>query len=167
VLDEPTTGLDPNQIIEIRSLIRELGRSKTVILSTHILQEVEAVCSRVLILNEGRIAAQGAPAEIGAAMKGGDTWEILVKAGAGGSVAVIEKSLAALGLEKPQVVQEEGGLAKITLFAPDAGEASAGEKLFDWAVSGGHKILEMSRKRLSLEDIFVKLTREQLTGEKS
>ena len=64
ILDEPTSGLDPNQIIEIRSLIKELGKTKTVILSTHILQEVEAVCSRLLILNEGRIAAQGTLAEI-------------------------------------------------------------------------------------------------------
>ena len=64
VLDEPTSGLDPNQIIEIRSLIREFGKNKTVILSTHILQEVEAVCSRLIILNEGCIIAQGTFEEI-------------------------------------------------------------------------------------------------------
>ena len=61
ILDEPTTGLDPNQIIEIRKLICDIGREKTVILSTHILQEVEAVCNRVLILNHGKIVAQGTP----------------------------------------------------------------------------------------------------------
>ena len=64
ILDEPTSGLDPNQIIEIRSLIRELGKSKTVILSTHILNEVEALCSKLIILNEGRIIAQGTLEEI-------------------------------------------------------------------------------------------------------
>jgi len=64
ILDEPTSGLDPNQIIEMRTLIRELGKRKTVILSTHILSEVEAVCSRLIILNKGRIAAQGTPEEI-------------------------------------------------------------------------------------------------------
>jgi ABC-2 type transport system ATP-binding protein len=64
ILDEPTTGLDPNQILEIRSLIRSLGAEKTVILSTHILQEVEALCSEVVILHEGRIVAQGSTAEI-------------------------------------------------------------------------------------------------------
>jgi ABC-2 type transport system ATP-binding protein len=70
ILDEPTTGLDPNQIIEIRALIRELGKRKTVILSTHILQELEAVATQVLIINRGKIAAQGRPEEIAGAMKG-------------------------------------------------------------------------------------------------
>jgi ABC-2 type transport system ATP-binding protein len=65
VLDEPTSGLDPNQIVEIRALIRGLGERKTVLLSTHILQEVEAVCGRVLIMNAGRLAAQGTVEEIG------------------------------------------------------------------------------------------------------
>jgi ABC-2 type transport system ATP-binding protein len=65
VLDEPTSGLDPNQIVEIRDLIRSLGERKTVLLSTHILQEVEAVCGRVLIMNAGRLAAQGTVEEIG------------------------------------------------------------------------------------------------------
>jgi ABC-2 type transport system ATP-binding protein len=64
VLDEPTSGLDPNQIVEIRSLIRSLGEKKTVVLSTHILQEVEALCRRVLIMNAGRLVAQGTPDEI-------------------------------------------------------------------------------------------------------
>ena len=64
ILDEPASGLDPNQIVEIRTLIRDLGKSKTVILSTHILKEVEAVCSRIIILNEGCIAAQGTLDEI-------------------------------------------------------------------------------------------------------
>ena len=70
ILDEPTTGLDPNQIQEIRHLIRTLGNDKTVILSTHILGEVEAVCDRVLILNEGRIAASGTTDAIGRELKG-------------------------------------------------------------------------------------------------
>lgn len=76
ILDEPTTGLDPNQILEIRALIRELGKSKTVILSTHILQEVEAVCSQVIIIHQGRIAAQGTSAEIGRTLKGQDSWHL-------------------------------------------------------------------------------------------
>ena len=69
VLDEPTSGLDPNQIVEIRALIRDLGREKTVILSTHILQEVEALCRRVLIMNAGRLIAQGTPEEIARGMQ--------------------------------------------------------------------------------------------------
>ncbi|MDO8593281.1 MAG: ATP-binding cassette domain-containing protein [bacterium] len=64
ILDEPTTGLDPNQIVEIRDLIKNIGREKTVIFSTHILSEVSATCDRVIIINNGRIAGQGAPSEL-------------------------------------------------------------------------------------------------------
>lgn len=64
ILDEPTTGLDPNQILEIRDLIKEIGTKKTIILSSHILSEVEATCSRVIIINKGKIVADGSPAEL-------------------------------------------------------------------------------------------------------
>jgi ABC-2 type transport system ATP-binding protein len=168
ILDEPTSGLDPNQIIEIRSLIRELGKRKTVILSTHILQEVEAVCSRVLILNGGRIAAQGTAEEIAGAMKGGDspweaedTWELLLK---GGTANHIQNRLAYLGEGIKTVHAEtlEGGLVRLGFVVrderfPNTAEG-IGEAIFDWAVSENLKILRMDRKRLSLEDIFVKLT---------
>ncbi|MDR0475335.1 MAG: ATP-binding cassette domain-containing protein [Treponema sp.] len=169
ILDEPTSGLDPNQIIEIRSLIRELGKRKTVILSTHILQEVEAVCSRVLILNEGRIAAQGTPEEIAGTMKGAskglDTWELYLK---GAEAADIEGRLAGLDRETGEISTEtvEDGIIRIG-FVVRNGETYSldGELIFDWAVSQGYKIIGMSRKKLSLEDIFVKLTSEQLTAE--
>jgi ABC-2 type transport system ATP-binding protein len=138
ILDEPTTGLDPNQIIEIRSLITELGKSKTVILSTHILQEVEAICNQVLILNEGKIAAQGTPEEIAGTMKGGETWSLRVK---------------------------DAGEIKDISYSIPAEDASGeddekAERVFDWAVGRGYKILQMTRQKLSLEDIFVKLTTE-------
>jgi ABC-2 type transport system ATP-binding protein len=186
ILDEPTGGLDPNQIIEIRSLIRELGKRKTVILSTHILREVEAVCSQVLILNQGRIAAQGRPEEIAGAMKGGDTWELVLKervlpGGASPSAGIapdgqggpegfrpLREKLRRLG---PDVVPGPlegltGGAVKLSFFIPggagDAGEA-AGERIFDWALAEGCKILMMNRKPFSLEDIFVRLTAEENT----
>jgi ABC-2 type transport system ATP-binding protein len=81
VLDEPTSGLDPNQIVEIRALIRGLGQRKTVLLSTHILQEVEAVCGRMLIMNAGRLAAQGTVAEIarGLGMENGGLEQIFTR----------------------------------------------------------------------------------------
>ena len=176
ILDEPTSGLDPNQIIEIRSLIRELGKRKTVILSTHILQEVEAVCSRVLILNEGRIAAQGTAEEIALTMKerGGDTWELQLK---GASKDDIESKLAAIipgglsGRKLSDVNAEttENGIINLRFNLPASSKSGEqffdGELIFDWAVSQGYKILGMSRKKLSLEDIFVKLTHEPLTHE--
>jgi ABC-2 type transport system ATP-binding protein len=171
ILDEPTNGLDPNQIIEIRSLIKELGRRKTVILSSHILQEVEAICSRVLIINEGKIAAQGTPEEIAGTIKGGDTWELILK---GNDVETIKSRLRLLGegISAPSLDSEvraetlEDGTVSLSFYiAGDAAHAEenipAGERIFDWAVASNLKILGMSRKKLSLEDIFVKLTAEE------
>jgi ABC-2 type transport system ATP-binding protein len=174
ILDEPTSGLDPNQIIEIRSLIRELGKRKTVILSTHILQEVEAVCTRVLILNEGRIAAQGTPEEIAETIKtasrGIDTWELYLK---GAEAAGIENRLRLPGMEAGEVKAEslDNGIVQLgfnlTGRGPESGDSHSleGELIFDWAVSQGYKIIGMNRKKLSLEDIFVQLTSEPLTSE--
>ena len=186
ILDEPTSGLDPNQIIEIRALIRELGKSKTVILSTHVLSEVEAVCSRVLILNEGRIAAQGTPEEIAQTLKspgsqasretqasigGYDTWELYMK---GAQAADIENRIASLGLSGGTGIEisglsaetTENGIIRLCFSIRNTGSAvdssaENGEQIFDWAVSHGYKIIGMTRKKISLEDIFVKLTSEE------
>ncbi|MCL2758609.1 MAG: ATP-binding cassette domain-containing protein [Treponema sp.] len=163
ILDEPTTGLDPNQIIEIRSLIKELGKRKTVILSTHILQEVEAICTQVLIINDGRIAALGRPDEIAGTMKGGDTWELLLKCSGEPDADTIRDKLSLLGnLSNTMVEITDNGFASANFFVPSETENSnAGELIFDWAVSQNFKILGMSRKKLSIEDIFVKLTNEE------
>jgi ABC-2 type transport system ATP-binding protein len=162
ILDEPTTGLDPNQIIEIRSLIKDLGRSKTVILSTHILQEVEAVCTQVLILNAGRIAAQGSPSHIAANLRGGENWTLTLK---GADAASIRRSLKEFaagfdgGMEISDVSGTEGGgVSAAFVISGAAASVSSAERIFDWAVSLNLKILEMTRKKTSLEDIFVKLT---------
>ncbi|MCX7655837.1 MAG: ATP-binding cassette domain-containing protein [Treponemataceae bacterium] len=165
ILDEPTTGLDPNQIIEIRNLIRELGTSKTVILSTHILQEVEAVCSQVLIIHEGRIAAQGTTEEIAATLKGGNSWVLIVKGikkedpapkmqALPSSLSLSHKELLADGTMRLHIVETTGGQGA------SVEPLQLSEALFDWAVGEGLKILEMQRQRLSLEDIFVRLTTE-------
>ncbi|MCL2273123.1 MAG: ATP-binding cassette domain-containing protein [Treponema sp.] len=158
ILDEPTTGLDPNQIIEIRSLIKELGKRKTIILSTHILQEVEAICTQVLIINDGRIAAQGKPEEIAGSLKGGDTWELVIKGDS--SADSIRGKLQSLGnLSNVLVETTSSGFISANFFSPsEAQDANAGERIFDWAVGNGLKLLEMNRKKLSIEDIFVRLT---------
>jgi ABC-2 type transport system ATP-binding protein len=164
ILDEPTTGLDPNQIIEIRSLIKELGKRKTVILSTHILQEVEAICTQVLIINDGRIAAQGSPEEIAGTMKGGDTWELILK-GAGYDVdtGAVSGKLSSLGsISNVAAETTADGYVCANFFIPEAQDgANTGERIFDWAVSQNLKILGMSRKKISIEDIFVKLTSDE------
>jgi len=159
ILDEPTNGLDPNQIIEIRSLIKELGRRKTVILSSHILQEIEAICSRILIIHEGKIAAQGTPAEIAGTLKGGDTWELLLK---GADKSGITDKLRVLGQVSNILVETtDSGFIMAKFFIPSQDETNTGEKIFDWAVTQNLKILEMNRKKLSIEDIFVKLTSDE------
>jgi ABC-2 type transport system ATP-binding protein len=169
ILDEPTTGLDPNQIIEIRSLIRELGRTKTVILSTHILQEVDAVCNQVLILNEGKIAAQGTPESIAGTMKGGENWDVLLKAADGGRLSAdgLRANIqsfardAALAVDIGSVEANTDGTARAAFFIQSGGETEQhthAERIFDWAVASNLKILSMNKKKLSLEDIFVKLT---------
>jgi ABC-2 type transport system ATP-binding protein len=159
ILDEPTTGLDPNQIIEIRELIRSLGESKTVILSTHILQEVEAICSNVIILNEGRVAAQGAPSEIGEALKGEERIRLRLKPGARLELSGLSTipGLRSVAYFEPE---SEGVWAAEIAMPPAGSGAEAGELVFDWAVSKGIKLLELERRRLSLEEIFVKLTSE-------
>jgi ABC-2 type transport system ATP-binding protein len=173
ILDEPTTGLDPNQIIEIRSLIKELGKSKTVILSTHILQEVEAICSQVLIINDGRIAAQGKPEEIAGSMKGGDTWELILKGADADSSAFadgVTGKLAELGqISNALVETKERGIVSANFFVQtdENSGADAGERIFDWAVNNRYKILGMNRKKLSIEDIFVKLTSDESKTDKS
>lgn len=190
ILDEPTSGLDPNQIIEIRALIRELGKRKTVILSTHILQEVEAVCSQVLILNEGRIAAQGTPAEIARTLKdapnaassdgeAADAWELELKGAGPLTAAEVKRRLVDFGEAEITNISAENletGTVRLcfTIKSGNANGVSAenGELIFNWAVKQGYKIISMNRKKPTLEDIFVKLTSEErgskrLTNESS
>lgn len=158
ILDEPTTGLDPNQILEFRDLIRELGKEKTVILSTHIMQEVEAICERVLILNKGRIMADGKADEIARELKGSAVAYTLKVKGIKGSAAV--KSLSALsGAVGPADLVQDGDLPVVKVSFPTKMEG--GEVLFDWAVTQGVKILSLVPETLTLEDVFAELTKEE------
>ena len=151
ILDEPTSGLDPNQIQEIRELIRNLGKKKTIIISTHIMQEVEAVCDRVFILNKGYIAAQGDTKSIGSDLRGDDCHFVRFN-------SISQKQLA--GLKKIDGVvrvepREEG--FEVFLHSDHKGKEDI---LFDWAVENGLKLRELRMETLSLEDVFATLTRE-------
>lgn len=159
ILDEPTTGLDPNQILEIRSLIRNLGSEKTVILSTHILQEVEALCSEVLILNEGLIVAQGSAAEIAAGMQGEERLECTVKGAAAEAQTLLRGIPGVRSVERIEQAGQSAGMKLRVIAGHGDGDAVA-EAVFDWAAASGAKLLEMRRERLSMEDIFVRLTGE-------
>ena len=157
ILDEPTTGLDPNQIIEIREMIKRIGQKKTIILCTHILQEVEAVCSRVLILNDGKIRATGTAAEIRTELEGDTILSISVK---GDNIDNAAESVARLDkIKKVKKIKTEGQNRIILKLSMDGSE-DACEAVFDWAVKENYKLTEMKLQQLSLEDIFIKLTTE-------
>ncbi|MFN0061896.1 MAG: ATP-binding cassette domain-containing protein [Myxococcaceae bacterium] len=157
ILDEPTSGLDPNQIVEIRNLIRDLGREKTVILSTHILSEVQSTCSRVLIINQGRLVADGAPEVL--TQKEGAMVSLVVapKNGTPLSASTVQAALERVpGVSAVTPVEGEGaGTLGFRLRITDGDPRRA---LFELAVQEHLVLLEMRRDQISLEETFRKLT---------
>ena len=148
ILDEPTSGLDPNQLIEIRRLIKELGEEKTVIFSTHIMQEVQALCDRVIIINKGEMVAN-------------DTIETLQQKVTGETVITVEfaqkieqttfnkikqiKTIKALGNSRWQLIAEKNKDLRADIF--------------NFAVSNNLTLLEMKKEQYSVEDVFQELTK--------
>ncbi|MCK4411965.1 MAG: ATP-binding cassette domain-containing protein [Candidatus Eisenbacteria sp.] len=158
ILDEPTSGLDPNQIVEIRDLIKQIGREKTVVLSTHILPEVEATCSRVLIINEGTIVASGTPAELASQSPGEARVFLTVKGTPEGVEPVLRRSGIATDI---RLVDTDDGRVR---YAIGSAEEEPEEKLFHLAVQNGWTLTELQRESLSLEEVFTRLTtRESVT----
>lgn len=151
ILDEPTSGLDPNQINEIRELIRETGREKTLIFSTHIMQEVEALCDRVIIINKGQIVAdQPAAALRNYRSQAGTTITVEF------NTAVSESALAALP-----------GVTSVRNISANTWEISAQstsdirQDLFRFAVESGLEVLTLNRRETKLEDVFRELTQNR------
>jgi ABC-2 type transport system ATP-binding protein len=155
VLDEPTAGLDPNQIAEIRMLIKELGRAKTVILSTHILSEVQATCSRIVIINGGKIVADDTPEGLQAGAEGRSVLLSTLKTAA---TDVIPKTRTLAGVEDVRPVPGANGQVRLRI------EIAAGydvrEDFFRLAVRENWVIMELNVEAHSLEDVFHKLTVE-------
>lgn len=154
VLDEPTSGLDPNQIIEVRNLIRRIAETKTVILSTHIMQEVEALCRRVIVIHHGKIRYDGSIDAFAAA-----TQRIHLLIGAGereGLAAAVADLPGVLAVESPGAIGDDG--LEAVVIAGDTG-TDLRPLVFRAAVeSGAFTIYEMTRERTSMEDIFRELT---------
>ncbi|HTY36041.1 MAG TPA: ATP-binding cassette domain-containing protein [Bacteroidota bacterium] len=163
ILDEPTSGLDPNQIVEIRNLIKHLGRAKTVILSTHILSEVQATCDRVIIINDGSIVADGTPTELQQKFHGAETVSIELKAAVQDPVAVMFPKLKSVaGVES---VEYMGGADTVHRFTVGVTKGSdVREQLFRQAVAEQWVLLEMTRNETSLEEVFHKLTQTEESG---
>jgi ABC-2 type transport system ATP-binding protein len=151
VLDEPTEGLDPNQRVEIRNLIRDLGRDRTVILSTHILPEVQFTCSRLLIINRGKLAADG-PVEELISRAGGQVHLSVEAAGAG----VVEKLQALPGVRGVEAPVTEDGRVRVRLIA--GSERDLRPEIFNLATREGWTLFELHQEAGSLEDLFRQLT---------
>jgi len=164
ILDEPTSGLDPNQIVEIRDLIKELGQDKTVLLSTHILPEVQATCSRVLIISEGKLVADDTPEHLGEG-EGGGLVNIVVKTkeGAPSDPEKIKEIFANLpGVQsarrKSDLEGSDGSLGLLGLQLSTKGDDDPREAAFQAAVKHELILLDLHREQVSLEDTFRKLT---------
>ncbi|MEM9886011.1 MAG: gliding motility-associated ABC transporter ATP-binding subunit GldA [Bacteroidota bacterium] len=148
ILDEPTSGLDPNQLVEIRSLIQQLGKEKTVIFSTHIMQEVQAICDRVLIINRGKLVAN-------------DPIQDLQKRLKGSSLLTVEfqEKLSKQQLEKIAQVQQVKNIGKGRWQLITSTEADIRAKVFKFAVTNGFTLLELKQEVFSVEDVFQELTK--------
>lgn len=152
ILDEPTTGLDPNQIVEIRELIKRLGRQKTVILSTHILPEVEATCDRILIINRGKIVADGTAATLRKQAQGQQILHIQIADGELGEVFEALKNLPSVGMV--DFIDKENNRFEIQSNP----EQSSNRDIFQLCVKRKWVITEMIPFETKLEDIFRDLT---------
>ena len=150
ILDEPTTGLDPNQIAEIRSLISRLGEEKTVLLSTHIMQEVEAICDRIIVINNGRIVADDRVENISSRLEE-NKQTVQVEF----STEVETDTLSAIeGVNRVRKIDAKNWLLE------SMDETDIRQRIFDFAVQTGLSVLSMQKKEKSLEEVFQDLTRE-------
>lgn len=148
ILDEPTSGLDPNQIVEIRELISTVGRSKTVMLSTHIMQEVEAICDRILIIKNGKLVADDSVANI---HKHGSSLQVVT--------VEFNKEVTEAELEDVEGISKVVHAKGNTWIAEGDGSTDIREKLFAFAVESQLSVLSMQQKEKNLEEIFQELTK--------
>ena len=158
ILDEPTIGLDPQQIIETRTLIRSLGREHTVILSSHILPEIAAVCDRVLIINRGKIVASDTTANLSRGLSGESRLAVRV---AGSEREVLAALRAVANVRKVESLgSRESGTVDASVEAPPSHDIRRG--VFEAMAKAGYPILSMRSQDLTLEEIFLNLiTRER------
>ncbi len=151
ILDEPTIGLDPAQVVEIRSVIREIGKERTVLLSTHILSEAQQLCDRVLIINKGQIVAEDTPQNLQASLVGTERVMLRVRGDADG---LADKVVKVKGVQLARM-QPDGSLEFQFMPGQDVRPEVAKA-----VIQSGYDLLEMRSVGLSLEEIFLELTRE-------
>jgi len=159
ILDEPTVGLDPKQIVEIRDLIKKLGKRHTVILSSHILPEVQAVCDRIVVINRGRIVADDTEKNI---LAGFDDEKNIYLTAQGDKQSVLESLEGISGAQKVSCKKAKGGELEIVIKS--AKDSDIRRQVFDSAAKGGWAILEMRTSKPTLEEIFIRLTEQKEVG---
>jgi ABC-2 type transport system ATP-binding protein len=166
ILDEPTAGLDPNQIRQVRDLVRELAREKTVLLSTHILPEVEAICGRVMIIDRGRLVSSGRTEDLRGA--GGGSSAVTLEARAPGpkreALLLALKGIAEVRGEPvcTPVGADEVVRVRVEVAATDVDRAA--ERIFRVVADAGIDLRELRRADLSLEDVFARLTTQEVAS---
>lgn len=148
ILDEPTSGLDPNQIVEIRNLITEIGHNKTVILSTHIMQEVEAICGRIIIINKGTIVADGSAPEI-QALTSSSTQNVLVEFD---KQPLVDQLYTIEGITAVKPIEDN------TFLLASNSSIDIRPLIFNFAKNNNFAILTLQRKSSNLEEVFQSLT---------
>ena len=156
VLDEPTIGLDPVQIRQVRQLIKDLGKRHTILLSSHILPEVEMTCNRVVIIHRGKILASDTPDNLVKTLHAGGLVSVEVR-GPGAEVQAKLRSVE--GVESVEMEAGDDGFVRVTI-RPKAG-ADPREAIFKVVTANGWTLRELSRTRTTLEDIFVQITRDE------
>ncbi len=156
ILDEPTTGLDPLQILEIRGLIQRLAEEKTVLFSTHILPEVQALAKRVIIIHRGRIVAEGDPQTLAEQARGARI-HVLARG------ERVEEALQNFTLGEDLQVERTPEGVRFS-FVPTRTDPDPREEVFRWAVEHNFTLLELHREVFTLEEVFVRLTKEEVAS---
>ena len=159
ILDEPTIGLDPRQIIDIRTLIKDLGRDRTVILSSHILPEVSEVCDRVIIINNGKLVAVDSPENLREGLK--RSTMTMVRLAAGASLEEAGRLIGSAGGAKLVRTDGPGADGSLLLTVESSSDTDIRGPLARKLVEGGAPLLEIYSEELSLEDIFISLVTEE------
>lgn len=160
ILDEPTVGLDPIQIIEIRDLIKQLGQSHTVILSSHILSEVQAICEKVLIISKGKLIAFDEPKNLEKLLLGSNEIIFITEAEPEETALLLEKIE---GITEASYKEKEDGLLEVCLKSDSENAYDICRKLFFAFAEKEKALLEMTSKKANLEDIFIELTEGELS----
>jgi ABC-2 type transport system ATP-binding protein len=161
ILDEPTIGLDPNQIRQVRTLIQSFAENHTILLSTHILSEAELLCDRVLIMNRGRIIAADTPSALAGLIQGGE--KIIAEVTGAPAVDMANEVSALDGVQDLHCTGLSDGWVRVTLLGP--GRGMGREQLYALATAKGWKLRELRAEVQHLEDVFAALTGNGTIGE--